>query len=459
MPGIEATMAEDNLDLQLLKTFLRIGDTFGLLATTDRDDVICKSIVCGEKGVVLLLLNHNFRGKGKTASQWTPVNDTKVTVRIPNGMRPGHLLEVDMGFREMPFTEDAGVLAFHVSKVAVRRIYLLLFKTGTGSPIMPDSGLATGDLRVPGKEQVSSGTLEQIGEAHRSGLRLLATPLLDPRFRFEERSLLRLGLTLHATRLTMCREVECVEERVLQAPWQKCPQDACDVVRAYLKGGLRERAIVFCEKVIAQCPRQHIPETCICLANTWSRWGRYSEAATLLEAGLEHVENYEARLEMLERMIAVYQGKLSDYDQTANLIEEMLESGNVDSEGLAKLSCRMAAALLAGGRPEEAISRLKGVNRKKHQGLPVDYLLGVAYLKVGQMEEAKLCLQESVRDTRANAHKALFMIGEILLRNQKYMAARHQFLRLVKEFPNSAHASKARKVLTKLDEIDASQAR
>ena len=60
LPGVKEEIARLDLNLQILKGYLRVGDTYALgLVNSSR--VKAKTILCGDKGMALFLLNENFQ--------------------------------------------------------------------------------------------------------------------------------------------------------------------------------------------------------------------------------------------------------------------------------------------------------------------------------------------------------------------------------------------------------------
>ena len=225
---------------------------------------------------------------------------------------------------------------------------------------------------------------------------------------------------------------------------------ACDVAKAYLETGLREKSYKFCEQAIPQFPRGCVAELGLRMADVWSQEGRHSEALNLLERSLRYATTADDRIGTLKHMAALCEGELADHDQTVSLLNRILASESVDPRESARLRCWLADVLLAQGKLQEAIMVLQEIDATKYGNQPVDYLLGIAHARAGRNEKAQFHLQKAAQRTSRNADKALYVLGEILLQEQRYAEAREKFLKIMREFPSSVHSPKAREFLKKL---------
>lgn len=216
MPGVEARIARDALSLQLLKPFLRVGDTFDL-AASNKDKVVCKSVLCGEKGVVVIALNRDFTGKMETPSQWRSAADIGVTVTIPNGQHVGQVLEVNQGFRPVQFTQGDGRVEFVMPSIRTARVYLVRFQQ--------EGGPVPGSLAARKSQYVAAGsdkgqttmTAEYVSTLlanHREEAYRIAVPLLEPGLQLDDGSVVKIGLELDALRGSLLRKLAAIKERV-----------------------------------------------------------------------------------------------------------------------------------------------------------------------------------------------------------------------------------------------------
>jgi hypothetical protein len=233
IPRVEARIARDALNLQLLKPFLRIGDTSDVAASSN-DKVVCKAIVCGDKGLVVIALNRDYAGKRETPSQWRRVSDVGVCVGVPTGQRVGQVFEVNQGFGGVMFTGRGGEAKFTIPSIRTTRAYLLTFQPRSGTAQASTGTRETHDItdqRGASAESVSTLVVNYVSQR----LQIVA-PLLDPAQQFSDASIVVIGLRLGALKKSTLLRLATIKERVAdrrkekEAGIQEALTDARDVL-------------------------------------------------------------------------------------------------------------------------------------------------------------------------------------------------------------------------------------
>ena len=130
--------------------------------------------------------------------------------------------------------------------------------------------------------------------------------------------------------------------------------------------------------------------------------------------------------------------KMKDTSAGAGSVEHMKEEMHV------------AALLLADGKPEEAIMRLRRLAAMQPDNVTIDYLLGMALVMKGGLEEACQHLNKVVSRKHEYADRALFMIGNTLLQQGKYQEARKAYNAIVSNYPESIYTNRAKTLSDKL---------
>jgi len=214
MPGVEARIACDALNLQLLKPFLRVGDTLDMAASSN-GKVACKSILCGEKGIVVVALNRDFTGKLETPSEWRCLTNVGVSATIPSGQRVGQVLKVNQGFHSVPFTQNNNCVGFSIPSIRTVCLYLVMFQpqkeTVRKSPAAQKSPVETGSI-FNGRVSMNAEYVSTLLTDYKAQSFRIALPLLAPGVQLDDARTLGIGFELDAMRESVFRALVAIKE-------------------------------------------------------------------------------------------------------------------------------------------------------------------------------------------------------------------------------------------------------
>ncbi|MBW1727126.1 MAG: hypothetical protein JRJ62_05985 [Deltaproteobacteria bacterium] len=113
--------------MQILKRFLKIGEPVSL-ALADIKDVEANTILCGDRAIVLILINNDFQGyltKGSASFTYTAKETFKVTVNVPEGMEIRDGYEVGGGFKKIQYRKEEENVIIPVDKLDLTRQFVL----------------------------------------------------------------------------------------------------------------------------------------------------------------------------------------------------------------------------------------------------------------------------------------------------------------------------------------------
>ncbi len=95
-PELEAEIGRINWELRQLKPYLKIGDPVAI-AETNEPEVTANTILCGDKAIVLILINEDYDSPSRGSSEqfeYRPKQDFEVTVHLPDWLQALEAYEV-----------------------------------------------------------------------------------------------------------------------------------------------------------------------------------------------------------------------------------------------------------------------------------------------------------------------------------------------------------------------------
>jgi len=454
MPGLQAEIARQNLNLQLIKGFLRVGDTFGSSPVTNHEGIVGKTLLCGDKGIVLVLLNHNYRGKRKTASQWMPIRDLYVSLKIPQGYRAERLFALDGGLSEAEFAKsEKENVSFVIPTIDTNRVYLLLFARRTFS----SGGCHRGDepqkrTGTSTRHSVSRGvdSISALHNSYISQVATLASVLLIPDVHLSDDQAVSTGMRLESAKTGLLRELSHVEEAVAQWSPEGRISVFYSVARVYGHLGLYQAANKMAHRMVASLPVEMRVEIWRSLAEICVADGEYDIAATALERALDCTEERTGRRHILEMLVEIHENKLGNLDLAAQWASVLVAACAYNVEMSANARIHLAKLLIKDKKPREAVIHLQAIDSQLRDRLGVDHLLGVACVAANDFGEALAYLTRSEATNQSNADEIMFLTGYALMMLGEEDEAREQLLNVIRRLPNSEYATRAKRLMTQI---------
>jgi len=133
--ALEDEMATLSEELLILRPYLRIAEFVDGMAKTSEPLVEAASLMCGDKGLVILLLNHDRQQSwpknemylGKSFWIEPKPDPITITANIPEPIKPKRVLEISgKNVFYIPFKYQNGKLVFSVDGIKTTRQYLVL---------------------------------------------------------------------------------------------------------------------------------------------------------------------------------------------------------------------------------------------------------------------------------------------------------------------------------------------
>jgi tetratricopeptide (TPR) repeat protein len=439
MAGVEKALARENLNLQLLKGFLRVSDTHAAVAT-DNGKVIAKSLLCGDKGLVVVLLNADHAEAEKSAPLWTPVRNVRVRVAPDVARMTRGLFAVEQGLEEVSFESDGEALVFTVPMIGVRRVFLLTFSE------VPALSGGTADVADFSPRRNAT----EVPIAYWAEMSRLAGPLLDPARPLAEEEVLKIGRRMHQVRAAALARMEVLEKEAESLAANRRLFAVCGLVRGYLDMGCPEQAERLSLTAVQNAPAGERQKTCRALVTLSQAGGEYHMAARICELAFELEQDRKARFEIAGHCADLFQNNILDNAQAARWSAAQADEGEDATEEVSRTRLRAAAILLENGDARAAIEQLEKVKPEHATGLPLEGLLAEAYMKEGRRDKAREHFERAVSREPEEAAKARYMVAQILLSEGKYDEARQRLDEVLKEHPGSPYAEKAKGIIERI---------
>ena len=127
-PELEQEIGKINQELQVLKPYLKIGEPFSNLAFSSEPKIIANTILSGNKGIVLILINKDYKTtvkEGKRYTAFSPKQNFPVGVKIPFGLNISKVVDVSEENRELTYQKEDEKITIPIAKVDLTKVILL----------------------------------------------------------------------------------------------------------------------------------------------------------------------------------------------------------------------------------------------------------------------------------------------------------------------------------------------
>lgn len=128
-PELETEIKGINKELQELKDYLIIGEPMPL-AQTDNPRVEAHAILCGDKGIVLILIDKDYQSFFEKPPYFlcTPKENFKITVNLPTWLKIKKIYELKLESEPLKFNNKKGQVILGVECVNIVKILILIAK-------------------------------------------------------------------------------------------------------------------------------------------------------------------------------------------------------------------------------------------------------------------------------------------------------------------------------------------
>jgi len=408
MPGVDTAISRMNLDLQIVKPFLRIGDTFDF-ARADNASVRCRSILCGGDGIICVVFNDNYTVGAKTPTTWQSTRSVKISVALPRGVDAGMLYRLSGGVAAHSYVRKEEHFTFEIPQLETVAVFLL----HCSSPI--DAVVGPGVCRSAQDTDVMSA--KAILEAYNSATLQYVSPLTSTGSDPTKTTALLIGRGIAEAREYCLSQLLRMENNATRQEEHTLKHLAlvAGLAEAYLLLGEPQRASQFVDTCCRRAPSDAAASCFVAFGRRCLASGQYSEAATAMLRAYELSANPCLRNRVSREMSDVYEQQLHDYDAAIAWAQKELDYP-AEAEGTVPSLQRrfhLASLLLAAGRTTDAISHLNALPESCHATFPVDYMLGLAYAGAGMKEHAVKHLQHAVVSKQGPMGEIRFMLGSL----------------------------------------------
>ncbi|MDP8261436.1 MAG: hypothetical protein P9M01_03710 [Candidatus Kappaea frigidicola] len=128
-PELEKEIKGINQELQILKEYLIIGEPFQL-AQTNNPDVEAHAILCGDKGIALILINKDYQSHFGSPPHftYTPKQNLKVTIDLPDWLEVDKIYKVEPELTPMEFHIRDKKITFSIQQFHLAKPIILIAK-------------------------------------------------------------------------------------------------------------------------------------------------------------------------------------------------------------------------------------------------------------------------------------------------------------------------------------------
>lgn len=125
-PELEKEIKKINQELQILKDYLIIGEPLPLAETND-PDVKAYTILCGDKEIVLILINKDYESHFESRPYFTynQKQNLKVTIYLPDWLEMNKIYRVEPELIPIEFTESGNSIVLSIQQLNLIQTIIL----------------------------------------------------------------------------------------------------------------------------------------------------------------------------------------------------------------------------------------------------------------------------------------------------------------------------------------------
>ena len=127
-PELEGEIGRINKELQAVKNYLAISEPVEGLAEASDPAVQAHTLVCGDYGLALILINTDYdtgREGKERYTDVTPREDFHVEVKLPHWLEAGRVFMVGQDIWRVDFKTEANRVIIPVSRLDLTGMYLI----------------------------------------------------------------------------------------------------------------------------------------------------------------------------------------------------------------------------------------------------------------------------------------------------------------------------------------------
>jgi len=127
-PELEKEIGKINQELQIVKPYLKIGEPFPNLACSSNPAVLANTILAGDQGLVLILINKNYKTtvqEGKRHTNWVPQENFQVEVRLPEWLKVKKVVEISREIKNLEYQSKEENISIPIDRLDLTKIILL----------------------------------------------------------------------------------------------------------------------------------------------------------------------------------------------------------------------------------------------------------------------------------------------------------------------------------------------
>ena len=439
-PLVRDGIGRENLDVQILKPFLRVGDPFDL-GRAEGEKLLCKTLLCADYGIVAMVFSEDRFGGKETRAQWTPRRDVALEVALPEGFDAAAVYEAAQGLRPLAFTRHGRSVRVVLPELYhAARVLICFAPPAAVAPPAPPRA----PLRNPAPDAFANA-VQVILDASRTQVAALAAPLLDPGKPVAPGDAVAAGLGIGLSRRSAADALRALIGPVRGMAAADRVEAALTVCRAFAESGLTQESIAFAHLAApAEGPAR--ADLAPRLAALLREHGHEQQAAETLEAALAAADA-ETRAALLYALLQIEADSLKRYDRALDHAGKLIALTEGSPARNAHARYNAAAIHYRVGRYADAFAALEAIPAAARAGLSIDLLAGRSLAALGRYDEGVQRLKLAGEGTGEDAAYALLLAGTIVREQGDSAYAASFFSLAVSRAPESRTAARAKAML------------